>query len=143
LVARQQRSPTEKETPTTFDQMHTLNAVVSFKPGGGWELGAKFRLSSGRPGTPVIDSTFDADSGTYSQVRGDIRSVRLPLFSQLDLRAEKTWLFEQWSLSTFLDVQNVYNATNVEAVRYDYRFRNSAPVSSLPFLPTIGVRGRW
>lgn len=143
LVARQQRSPDEKETPTTFDQMHTLNAVVSFKPGGGWELGAKFRLSSGRPGTPVIDSTFDADSGTYSQVRGDIRSVRLPLFSQLDLRAEKTWLFERWSLSTFLDVQNVYNATNVEAVRYDYRFRNSAPVSSLPFLPTIGVRGRW
>ena len=143
LVAREQRSPTEIVRPTTFDQMHTLNAVLSYKPGGGWELGTRYRLSSGRPGTPVIDSTFDADSGTYVAVRGPIRSVRLPLFSQLDLRAEKTWLFEQWSLAAFLDIQNIFNSENVEAVRYDYRFRNSASVTSLPFLPTIGVRGRW
>jgi TonB family protein len=143
LVARQQRGPDKPETPTTFDQMHTLNAVVSYKPGGGWELGARFRMSTGRPGTPVTSATYDADNGSYNPVLGVIRSERLPLFSQLDLRAEKTWLFETWSFAAFLDVQNVYNAKNIEAVRYDYRYRNQAPVTGVPVLPTIGVKGRW
>jgi TonB family protein len=142
-VARQQQSPATPFRASAFDQTHTLNAVVSYKPGRGWELGAKFRLSTGRPDTAVVDSTFDADSGGYSSVTGPFRSIRRPLFQQLDLRAEKTWLFDNWSLAGFLDVQNVFNAQNVEAVRYDYRFRNSAPVTSLPFLPTIGIRGRW
>ena len=32
---------------------------------------------------------------------------------------------------------------DVEATEYDYRFRESAPVTGIPFLPTIGIRGQW
>jgi hypothetical protein len=128
---------------TAFDQPHTLNAVASWKPGGGWELGARFRLTSGRPETPVNDATFDADAGEYDSVRGDQRSQRTPSFHQLDLRAERSWLFNNWSIGLYLDIQNVYNHQNVEATRYDYRFRQSAQVNSVPFLPTLGVRGQW
>ena len=63
---------------TNFDQPHVLNAVASYKPGGGWELGARFQLASGRPTTPVIGATFDADCGCYTPVRGPLRSVRIP-----------------------------------------------------------------
>jgi hypothetical protein len=120
-----------------------MSAVASWKPGKGFELGARFQLSSGRPATPVLGATYDADSGRYIPVRGDVRSVRNPTFTQLDVRAEKTWLYKTWSLGLYLDIINVTNAENVEALQYDYRYRESSPVTSFPILPTLGVRGTW
>ena len=72
---------------------------------------------------------------------GEPRSTRMRDFQQLDVRLEKTWLFQSWSLSVFLDVQNVYNATNVEARIFDYRFREAIDVPGVPILPILGVRG--
>ncbi len=141
--AYQQTHPDSEVVPTTFDQPHVLNAVASYKPGGGWELGGRFQLASGRPDTPVIGATYDADTGRYVAIRGTARSIRTPLFLQLDARIEHDWLYERWSLGLYLDVINVTNRQNVEAVQYDYRFRNSSPVTSFPFLPTLGVKGTW
>ena len=53
------------------------------------------------------------------------------------------WAFEAWQLSAYLDVQNVYNHENVEATQYDYRFEDSVPITGIPILPTLGVRGTW
>jgi hypothetical protein len=128
---------------TSFDQPHVLNAVASYKPGGGWELGARFQLASGRPDTPVLGATYDADCGCYAPVRGPTRSIRIPNFYQLDLRAEHDWIYERWSLGVYLDVINALNLQNTEAVQYDYRYRHSAPVTSFPFLPDLGVKGTW
>ena len=32
---------------------------------------------------------------------------------------------------------------NEEGIDYDYRYRESTPVTSFPIFPTIGVRGTW
>jgi TonB family protein len=141
--AYQQSHPDSEVVPTAFDQPHVLNAVASYKPGGGWEIGGRFQLASGRPDTPVIGATYDADTGRYVAIRGTARSIRTPLFLQLDARIEHDWLYERWSLGLYLDVINVTNRQNVEAVQYDYRFRNSSPVTSFPILPTLGVKGTW
>ena len=74
---------------------------------------------------------------------GEPRSVRRQTFHQLDLRAERTWTFDAWRFSAYLDVQNVYNAENPEATIYDYRYRDSGPIRGLPLLPVIGLRGRF
>ncbi len=139
---RRQRD-TSRATPTAFDQPHNLNAVLSWKPGGGWELGGRLRLSSGRPDTPYIGATYDADSGGYRPVSGGFRTIRRELFHQVDVRVEKTWLFERWSMGLYVDVQNVFNVGNVEAIQWDYRYRESAPVTGIPILPTIGIRGQF
>ena len=141
--SHQQQHPGQEWIATAFDQPHVLNAVASWKPGKGWELGARFQLASGRPDTPVLGATYDADSGQYVPVRGELRSVRVPMFTQLDVRAEKNWLYKTWSLGLYIDIINVTNAENVEATQYDYRFRESAPVTSFPILPTLGVKGTW
>ncbi|HEY4059620.1 MAG TPA: TonB family protein [Kofleriaceae bacterium] len=141
--SHQQQHPDEAWTTTGFDQPHVLNAVASWKPGRNFELGVRYQLSTGRPDTPVIGATYDADSGTYIPVKGDKNSIRQPLFTQLDVRAEKTWIYNTWTLGAYLDIINVTNNTNVEATQYDYRFKDSAPVTSFPFLPTLGVRGTW
>ena len=90
-----------------------------------------------------LRARYDADDDDYRPVRGEVRSARRPFFHQLDLRAEKTWLFRTWMLGAYLDVLNVYDAENAEATQYDYRFRESTPVRGIPFLPTVGVRGQW
>ncbi len=141
--AKQRQHPDSEWVPTGFDQPHVLNAVASYKPGRGYELGIRFQLASGRPETPVIGSTYDADTGNYDAVRGPFRSARVPTFKQIDVRAEKVWLFNTWSLGLYLDIINVANFKNVEATEYDYRFRESAPITSFPFLPTLGLRGNW
>ena len=59
------------------------------------------------------------------------------------MRAEKVWLYNTWSIGAYIDVINVLNWKNVEATEYDYRYRETAPVTGVPFLPTIGIRGQW
>lgn len=142
--ARQKNNPDAANfVPTSFDQPHVLNAVASYKPGKGYQLGARLQVASGRPDTPVIGATYDADQGDYDPVLGPARSVRTPTFTQLDVRAEKAWLYDTWSLALYLDIINVTNAKNVEAIEYDYRYRESAPVTGFPILPTLGLRGTW
>jgi hypothetical protein len=128
---------------STFDQTHVGNLVASYKFDSGWELGGRFRLATGRPDTRVVGGTFDADDGDYQDVNGEFQGDRRETFHQADIRLEKTWVFDTWMIGAYLDIQNLFNVKNVEAIQYDYRFRESAPVTSIPFLPTIGVRGQW
>ncbi|HTE54542.1 MAG TPA: TonB family protein [Kofleriaceae bacterium] len=128
---------------STFDQTHVANAVASYRTDNNWELGLRFRLASGRPETPIVGGTFDADDGDYRGVSGEFRGQRRKLFQQTDARVEKTWVFDTWMIGAYLDVQNVMNIENHEAIQYDYRYRAASPVTSVPILPTVGVRGQW
>jgi hypothetical protein len=141
--SRNRVAPDEPETPTFFDQRHVLNAVASYRFDSGWELGARLRFATGRPITPNIDGTFNGDDTEYEPLPGPMLSERRKVFHQIDVRAEKTWVFDYFTIGAYLDIQNLLNIENVEGVNYDYRFREEAPVTSIPFLPTLGVRGQW
>lgn len=89
-----------------------------------------------------INALFHAASGAYTQIPfGSLASERLPLFHQLDLRLDKRWQFKTWQLSAYLDVQNVYNNGNVEALQYNFNYTSRQYVTGLPILPSIGLRG--
>ena len=130
-------------TPTTFDQPHVLNAVASYKPWPGWEAGTRVQLASGRPETPIVGGVYDADLGRYLPIEGGTRTVRDPYFLQVDARIEHDWLYRTWTLGLYLDVINIFDRANVEAIQYDYRYRQSSPITSYPILPTLGVKGTW
>jgi TonB family protein len=130
---------------TTWDQTHILTAVASYRLPAGFELGARMRYVTGRPTTP-LQHTFDrysVDRNRFGGTYGEANSVRFQPFHQLDLRLEKNWLFQSWTLSAYVDVQNVYNASNVEATFNDYRFREVYEVPGIPVLPVVGVKGSF
>ncbi|HTQ06427.1 MAG TPA: TonB-dependent receptor [Polyangiaceae bacterium] len=123
------------------DQIHILSLAASRKLGKGWELGARFRLVSGDPQTPVTGSVFDARSGVYVPTYGPVNSERNPLFQELDVRVEKAFRFGAFTLATYLDVQNVYDAKNPVGYTYNYDYTKREEASGLPLFPNLGIRG--
>ena len=67
-------------------------------------------------------------------------SARLPTFHQLDLRVDKTWVKRRFTVTSYLDIQNVYNAENVEFIEYSYDFRETVTINSLPTAPSLGMK---
>ncbi len=130
---------------TSWDQTHILTLVGSVKLFWGLELGARFRYVTGRPKTPLVHDgdLYAVDANRFNSQQGVFRSARLKPFHQLDLRVDKNFVFNAWTLTAFLDVQNVYNAKNVEATFYDYRFRQEYEVPGIPVLPVIGLKGSF
>ena len=131
-----------------YDQTHNLVILGSYRLGRGWEIGARFRIVSGPLTTPIaqppaLASIFSGDAGSYVPVEGDPYSVRLPLFHQADVRIDKHWVFGNFRLTTYLDVQNVYNHMAVEDYVYNFDFSQVAYQTGLPILPSLGTRGEF
>lgn len=134
-------APGESFRPFDFDQTHIFNLAAVYQLPKGWEVGTTLRLVSGNPDTPVAGSSYDANNDVYLAVNGDINSGRAPLFHRLDVRIEKKWAFDLWKFAIFLDVQNVYNATNSEGTIYNFDYTESTALNGLPIIPALGMRG--
>jgi hypothetical protein len=110
-----------------------LNALGTYKLGRGWSVGARFRYVTGNPYTPYIGAVADLDAGAYTPVLSpNANSARVAAFHSLDLRVDKTWDFSSWRLTAYLDVRNVYNRQNPEAMTYNYNYSQSQAVAGLP-----------
>ena len=63
--------------------------------------------------------------------------------AQLDVRIDKVWVFDNWSLDLYLDIQNVTNTRSTEGTQYNYNYSQSAQFEGLPIVPILGVKGSW
>jgi TonB family protein len=126
-----------------YDQTHNLTAIASWRFASSWQIGARMRIISGNPDTPVIGSRYLANFDAYLPVYGPLNSLRLPTFHQLDVRLDRTWTFDSWLLDAYLDVLNAYNHRSIEGSVYSYDFRQHAYFEGLPVIPTLGVKGSF
>ncbi|MBU1241902.1 TonB-dependent receptor [Myxococcota bacterium] len=127
----------------TFDQTHILTVLFSGQWRNGWQAGFRFRLSTGIPLTPNIGGIYDSDSNRYQGVQGALNSERLPLFHQLDLRVDKKIEFQRWSLTFYVDVQNVYYNKATEFIDYNFNYTKRRTIEGLPIFPSFGVKGEF
>ena len=131
-----------------FDQTHIFNLVASYLLPENWEVGLRWRFVSGNPNTPsqtvnTGQSFFNDDIDDFANVPGDVNSARLPLFHQLDLRVEKGWIFDFFTLKAFLSIINTYNRGNPEGFNFRFDFLDQEFVTGLPVFPNIGVRAEF
>ena len=61
----------------------------------------------------------------------------------MDLRVDKDWVFHNWTLTGYLDLQNATNRRNVELMTFSYDYSEELPVYGLPILPAFGLKGAW
>jgi hypothetical protein len=111
--------------PSDWDQRHILNAVVGYRIAA-YTLGARGHFNTGRP---VLVNGAQAET-----------FVRLPAFYQLDLRAERRFLFNAFTLSAYLEIVNATLTREVYQINQDPG--GAVTEQSLRvFLPSLGVRG--
>ncbi len=100
--------------PSSWDNKHIVTTVLGKKFKKNWELGVRWRYYGGTPYTPydVERSSEIAVWNISGQGRPDytqLNSQRLAPSHSMDVRIDKKWFFEKWSLNLYLDLQNAYN----------------------------------
>ncbi|MEC8382515.1 MAG: TonB family protein [Myxococcota bacterium] len=127
----------------TFDQPVVLNALATRQLPKNWRLGARYRYGSGNPYTPVTNRIYDLTSREFVPVYGERDSARLPPFKSLDVRIDKDYVYDKWTLTAYLDIQNATYSRNVEVQAWSYDFGQAEPIESNPPLPAFGFKGEW
>jgi hypothetical protein len=129
------------ERPSSFDQRLIFNVSGGYRIDESWELGMKFRLATGRPYT-TVDSTGDPSFG-YQVVSG-YNGQRLAPSHALDLRIDRRWALEKWSIIAYIDLQNIYNRKNPNPPRWNPRTRSAeSGAAQLGILPSIGLSAEF
>lgn len=123
-----------------YDQTHVLTALASYDLGHGFEVGARARVASGYPRTPVVDAYYDSRRDQYEPILGPQNSTRIPYFFQLDARLSKRWKFGGNEVEAYLDVLNTTNQHNPEEIVYNSNYSEKKYINGLPFLPVLGLK---
>jgi hypothetical protein len=141
-----------KDTPSSpwryfdNDQRHNFIILANYTLGEkkDWRIGGKWQFFTNTPYTPIVGSVYNADTDSYLPIYSSrINSVRDKPYHQLDVRVDKLWIFNSWTLSTYLDVQNVYWNQYPVGYVYNYDYTQKKPVSLAPFFPSIGIDARF
>jgi hypothetical protein len=120
--------------PSAWDNRHLFNLLVQ-KSYKNWDAGFRWRFVGGTPYTP-----FDVEYSSYKEVwntnfRGYIdyaryNQARLSAAHQLDIRVDRQFYFDKWSLMLYMDIQNAYNFKSESAPVYILeRDANGLPLS--------------
>ncbi|HWA07681.1 MAG TPA: TonB-dependent receptor [Ignavibacteria bacterium] len=124
------------ERRSDWDNRYVVNISGGYKLGKSWELSAKFRLAGGRPYTPINPADGSINYDLYN-------TEVLPVYHRLDVRAEKKFMFKAWTLTTYIDIQNIYNRQNVYEYKWDPFKKEIETNKNLGILPTIGISAEF
>ena len=98
--------------PSVWDSRHSGSVTAGRVWGKGWQMGVKARYSSGTPFTPFDEATSAVRSNWDLLQRGvfdysQVNSQRLTSFSQIDFRIDKVTARKNYSITWYLDLQNL------------------------------------
>ena len=150
--------------PSSWDSQHLLTITGVKDLNKNWRVGFKWRFVGGLPYTPYDMETsaqveaWDAKGGPYLDYDA-LNSERFSSFHQLDLRVDKNFFYQKWSLMLYFDIQNIYN---FQAEQKDYILREKnddgsyktvnngteyvlqrIPNTSGTVLPTLGIIAKF
>lgn len=100
--------------PSSWDNRHLLNLTISRGFKKNWNLGARWRFVGGAPYTPwdasrsSLIAAWDVRNQGYLDY-SKFNTLRTGNFHQLDVRLDKQFFFDKWSLNIYVDIQNLYN----------------------------------
>lgn len=126
-----------------YDQPVTFNALATYELPKRWRIGGRVRVGSGNPYSPVVNRVQNVQNHSFIPIYKPGNFDRLPTFWSIDVRVDKDWVFKKWTLTLYLDIQNVTNNTNPEVIGYTYDYAAEDPIAGLPILPAFGLKGAW
>ncbi len=127
-----------------YDQPWIVNLVSNYQLNQDWQVGFKWRYQSGQLVTPIIaaEDANDADNpGLFNPIYADLNSKRLPDYHRLDVRADRSFKYDDWQMDLYFEVLNIYGQENVVGYNYenaDYSKRENE--TDLPTIPAVGIK---
>ena len=124
--------------PSDADQRHTVNVYGNYRFTDTWNFSSEWRYGSGQP----VPGFFGHDSAGYFLI-SERNQTRLPLYSRVDVRLSKAFLFRKWKLTLTGEVLNLLNHNNVRYAGFDFYSFNGRVFGQLdrvlPIIPSAGV----
>jgi hypothetical protein len=124
--------------PADFDQRHTVNAYGTYRWSGRTALSAKWRYGSNFP----LVGYYQRQTFGYF-LSTERNRERLPMYSRLDVRAERTFTRQRSRLTLYVEVLNLLNRDNLGPGDANYNVitgRVSDLVEEVfPLLPSAGL----
>ena len=121
-----------------YDQRHTVNTYVAYRWSGRTSVSARWRYGSNFPIRGYIDT--NAAGFTLSAQRN---LLRLPAYSRLDVRADRTFTYKRSRLTLFMEVVNAMNRDNFRpssaGVNINTRRVFEPMETTFPLLPVAGI----
>ncbi len=133
-VSRRKDGAGEHERYFDYDIPHNLTAVASYKLNRSWTIGVRYKYASGTPYTDLLntETMYDADNDQYTPVYGGtINNERLKSYQQVDFRVDKHWVFDNWILSAYLDIRNIFRQEHIVAMGYNTDYTEEVEEESL------------
>ena len=101
--------------PSSWDSRHIVSLTGGKYFSRNWNIGARFRMQTGLPETPydiarsqLVNVWNIANAPVYNYAL--LNSQRGNVVHQLDIRAEKKWIFSKWQMTFYVDVVNAYGS---------------------------------
>jgi len=122
-----------------FDQRHTVTAFARYVVSERMSVNARWRYGTNRP----IPGYLDERPGNLFFVGSARNGVRVPVYSRLDARFDRTYQWSRRRLTLFAEVINVLDRTNVRPVVPGINTRTGQAFGPLdpmfPIVPSVGV----
>jgi len=134
---RQHDTLTGESFDADMDQRHTLNIFALQKLSYRMTVGAKLRIGSN---TPLVGYFTEQDGTVYlGTTRND---VRLPRYTRLDLRVNRTFTFDRRRMTLFVELMNATGYDNIGqhhgVIRPNFEAFGWAE-KLIPFVPSAGI----
>jgi hypothetical protein len=127
-----------------FDQKHSFTFIYGYKISENWQIGAKFQYNTGMPYTQIV-TTIRRGQNWYI-VEGEKNSSRYPDYHKLDIRIDRSFHFNSWSLTAYIDIWNAYNRKNVIYYRFEADENGNIHCEEtydFPILPILGISAQF
>lgn len=121
-----------------FDVKTLVNVTGGYKPNDNWDFSIRWSYLGDKPYTPIDQKASAAANRTVLNMN-QFNENRMPAHHSLYLRAERRVFFENLTMTTFLEVWNAYNRSNVEGYYWHIQDQKVAEQEQFSLLPVGGV----
>jgi len=106
-------------SPANYDITHNVSFVGSYNITDNIVTGFTYRISTGKPFTPAIGSTFDSTYNVYAPIYGETNSARFPTYQRLDINLQYIFSFFGRFAVAVASLNNVLNQKNLYGYTYN------------------------
>lgn len=119
--------------PRIWDQPHTINIDVNYRPTPGWLFNIAWHYRTGWTFTDFTVERIQREDGTFAFYKDHevFNDSRYPDYHRLDIRVNKNFFTSKGKITVYLHVINAYNHENVSGFDHEVDLKDPAlPIST-------------